>query len=283
MEARQYYEELAQKRLELIKDLSKKKEMGIETFWSAAYGMKFKEKLYAEIINTIKNKPNCAVLDIGCGQGDDLFFISRKCNYRGYGLDFSLIQLGVALRRNVFGNIKFFQADLNSLPLKNNLFDIVIFSEVIEHLEDASRVLNEIKRVLKNDGKLFISTPNRYDYFHFLGSLLPLTLRKRLLNLIHTRVDIDPRDFLRYCKIKEHEHLYSLSEIARIFKKSNFLIEKFIPGSLTVPISKLFDHCIPLQFFWEKLDGLLIKLYFSKYFYRHLIFVLRKDIDGGKS
>jgi SAM-dependent methyltransferase len=46
------------------------------------------------------------------------------------------------------------------LPYKNYSFDIVILNEVLEHLKNPTKTLNEVKRILKNRGTLVITTPN---------------------------------------------------------------------------------------------------------------------------
>jgi len=278
MKIRDYYEKLAQARANLVRELAKKKDMGEESFWSVGYNMKFKEKLYKEVINKIKSKSKSSILDLGCGQGDDLFRISKGCDFSGCGLDFSLTQLRLASSKDFSKKIKFIQANINSLPLRNNTFDIIIFSEVIEHVMDAKGVLGEIYRILKDDGYLFITTPNRYDYFHFLGGLLPLSIRKKISRSIQTKVDVDSSEYLGDLKIKEHEHLYGLGEIKTVLKESNFLIETFKSGKLTVPLPKLFDRSRLLQACWRRFDDLLIKIPISKYFRRQFIFILRKKI-----
>jgi len=52
--------------------------------------------------------------------------------------------------------------DLNKekLPYPDNQFDIIIFTEVIEHIYNPGFVLKEINRILKPKGKLYLSTPN---------------------------------------------------------------------------------------------------------------------------
>jgi SAM-dependent methyltransferase len=48
----------------------------------------------------------------------------------------------------------------DKIPFKNNTFDVISSFEVIEHIENTDFFINEIHRTLKNDGCLFISTPN---------------------------------------------------------------------------------------------------------------------------
>lgn len=52
--------------------------------------------------------------------------------------------------------------DAHNLPFKDSVFDKVFFCEVIEHIENPSKCLTEIHRVLLPNGLLFLSTPNMY-------------------------------------------------------------------------------------------------------------------------
>lgn len=60
-----------------------------------------------------------------------------------------------------------FQIDISSeeLPVLDNTIDIIIFNEVIEHVFDCQHALDEIFRVLKKGGQLYISTHNSFNIF----------------------------------------------------------------------------------------------------------------------
>jgi 2-polyprenyl-3-methyl-5-hydroxy-6-metoxy-1,4-benzoquinol methylase len=58
-------------------------------------------------------------------------------------------------------NVEFRVSDVATLPFADASFDVVTCMEVIEHVEDPERVLGELHRVLKPDGLLLLSTPNR--------------------------------------------------------------------------------------------------------------------------
>ena len=60
----------------------------------------------------------------------------------------------------------FCKADATKLPFKDNSFDTIFNSEMIEHLypQDSKKMLDEFFRVLKPGGKLIITTPNRSEY-----------------------------------------------------------------------------------------------------------------------
>jgi len=61
------------------------------------------------------------------------------------------------------------------LDFGDNEFDLIWCSEVIEHLDDPARSLAEFRRVLKQSGKLIITTPNSYCWVFNLFALFGLT------------------------------------------------------------------------------------------------------------
>jgi ubiquinone/menaquinone biosynthesis C-methylase UbiE len=93
------------------------------------------------------------VLDVGCGWGRELSRIKNAV-----GIDFTLPFLKTA--KNYVKN-DVVLADAHHLPFTSDSFDFVVVSEVIEHLTDVMKVLDELKRVLKPKGKLLIQTPNK--------------------------------------------------------------------------------------------------------------------------
>jgi 2-polyprenyl-3-methyl-5-hydroxy-6-metoxy-1,4-benzoquinol methylase len=99
---------------------------------------------------------NQVILDIGCLDGE----ISKKLELMGnivIGVDISINGLTKAKQRA----IKIVLANgEKALPFHQCTFDMVIASEIIEHLYDTSNFLKQIKRVMRDDGYLILTTPN---------------------------------------------------------------------------------------------------------------------------
>lgn len=105
----------------------------------------------------VKNK---IVLDIACGSGYGTNYMANFAQ-KVYGLDIDnevILDNISKFRRN---NIQFFCGNATQLPFADKTFDIVVSFETIEHIDDYVSFLKEIKRVLKNEGILIISTPNK--------------------------------------------------------------------------------------------------------------------------
>ena len=100
------------------------------------------------------NPPNLKVLDLGCGTGAMLEELEAFGS--PFGIDDSLNALP-ALQAKGIKMIALMQAE--QLGFKDKTFDIIIALDVLEHICDDRSALNEIKRVLKDQGLCIITVP----------------------------------------------------------------------------------------------------------------------------
>ncbi|MDW7731311.1 MAG: methyltransferase domain-containing protein [Methanolobus sp.] len=146
-------------------------------------------------------------------------------------------------------NIDFNHYDGVNIPFPDNTFDIITAYAVIEHvpLSELDKVMNEIKRVLKSDGLLFVfKTPRKLAYTEYLAGFL---------------------------RLGRHEKLYGDNEVRSLFEKHQLdVIENWksdmvfeFPGKITNPIYSVF----------KCLDFLLYHSPFQ-IFAHHNNFVLKK-------
>jgi ubiquinone/menaquinone biosynthesis C-methylase UbiE len=99
-----------------------------------------------------------SVLDVGCGSGWMLRTLSRRGISRLYGVDLSRGQY-VKGESAELSPSTFAEGDCYSLPFKNGSVDVVLMTEVLEHLEAPADAIKEGARVLKKGGKLLVSVP----------------------------------------------------------------------------------------------------------------------------
>ena len=115
---------------------------------------------YALASNYIKNK---IVLDIASGEGYGSNLMSEYAEFV-YGVDIDRETIENAQAKYKNKNIKFYEGSTSKIPLENKTIDVVISFETIEHHDKHEEMLDEIKRVLKPNGLLIISTPDKYFY-----------------------------------------------------------------------------------------------------------------------
>ena len=108
------------------------------------------------------------VLDYGCGTGYGAMALSEHAK-SVIGVDINKQIIDHCNGRYRKSNVSFEQIRTEyPLPYESGVFDIIVSFQVIEHLVDVPRYLNELKRLLYDEGLLFITTPNRnYRLFSF--------------------------------------------------------------------------------------------------------------------
>ena len=99
-----------------------------------------------------------ALLDAGCSWGyATRFFAARAASVAGIDLDAE----AVAVARERYPSIDFQAAPLEAIPHPDEAFDVVLCLDVLEHVSDEQRSLDELFRVLRPDGVLILTTPHR--------------------------------------------------------------------------------------------------------------------------
>ena len=103
-----------------------------------------------------------SVLHLGSGFGDDTFAIRRIVgdNGRVIGIDHSIDNIAIS-RQNCgnfgYNNVTFFLRQIDKLLFDANSFDVVVCNYALNMLLNRDSILNEIRRILKVNGKLVIS------------------------------------------------------------------------------------------------------------------------------
>jgi SAM-dependent methyltransferase len=103
----------------------------------------------------------CVVLDAGCGMGYGTGILQAAGAKRVVGVDISPEAIDYA-RAHYAG--EFDIADIHKLPFADSSFDLVVCFEVIEHIDQQSLAIAELRRVLRASGILAMSSPNQGIY-----------------------------------------------------------------------------------------------------------------------
>jgi len=158
------------------------------------------------------------VLDLACGEGYGSYMLAEEAN-EVIGVDISESTIKHAKIKYATNNLKFIKSSMLEIDIEGeNVFDVIICFEALEHVEEHDKVMAEIKRMLKNDGIFIVSTPNKYSY-------------------------TDEGD---YCKNPWHKKELYLDEFEALLKSAfkNVLIygQKVFPTSNVFPISKVVSN-----------------------------------------
>jgi SAM-dependent methyltransferase len=118
------------------------------------------------------------VLDVASGAGYGSALLARSAR-RVVGADISTEAIAHARASYAaIANVAFEQADCAALPFPDASFDAVVSFETIEHIEKQAQFLGEAARVLRPDGLLILSSPNRPEYSERRGFVNPFHVRE---------------------------------------------------------------------------------------------------------
>jgi 2-polyprenyl-3-methyl-5-hydroxy-6-metoxy-1,4-benzoquinol methylase len=129
------------------------------------------------------------LLDIGTGNGEIAHYL---------GIEYEVTSIDVTDQRQINDGFTFLQVKGDNLPFPNESFDVVVSNHIIEHVTSADQHLSEIARVVRNDGLVYLATPNRLwpwevhyriPLLHYLPAHLFMSLMKRL-NRYHEDVNL---------------------------------------------------------------------------------------------
>ena len=122
---------------------------------------------YAIANDFVKDK---VVLDIASGEGYGSYILSKNAS-KVIGVDIDKDAVIEAQKKYLNDNLNFTVGSADNIPLDSNTIDVVVSFETIEHHDKHDEMLIEIKRVLKHDGILIMSSPDKEYYSDKIGQL----------------------------------------------------------------------------------------------------------------
>ena len=114
---------------------------------------------YLSISNMVEGK---SVVDLGCGHGYGSQILINYESYIGIDIDDEVIQRNSSHLSS--SSARFLTESADELSIPSQSIDVVVCFEMIEHVQDPKKVLSEAKRVLKPNGILISSTPDKSNY-----------------------------------------------------------------------------------------------------------------------
>lgn len=177
------------------------------------------------------------VLDIASGEGYGSNLLATSAQHV-VGVDVSQEAINHASSKYARSNLKFIRGSASEIPLDSASIDIAISYETIEHHHEHEAMLRELRRVLRPNGLLVISTPEKLNY----------TDRRNVRNEYH----------VKELYLEEFRGL-----VARHFSNTSMLFQQIVYGSVVIPE----DGANGFQFVQGDLSGFTRELSLPTPFY----------------
>lgn len=127
--------------------------------------------------------PKSKFLDVGCGAGYSMKKACGELECECYGIDPTPGGHGVGRYSKLDSSLIILQGVSEKIPFESKSFDVVYSSHVLEHVDDEHKSLQEMKRVLKDDGVLIIGMPTAFMAHVNNISQLIFTTHQRIFNV----------------------------------------------------------------------------------------------------
>ncbi|MDB5194414.1 MAG: Methyltransferase type 11 [Parcubacteria group bacterium] len=193
------------------------------------YGMSSSRK--AKIFALLGDVSGKRILDVGCAGGYFGEEVKKKGDCEFIGIDISEKSVAEAKTKIDGAFVVDIQSEKTNFP--NDHFDAIIFSEVIEHLLFPEKALEELKRIMKKDGVLIITTPN----------LLVFSNRVRMLF-----GKFEYKDFTYF--ERGHIHFFTVASLRKLLKEEGFMIDatdNLIHPKVPVWLGNIFPNLFAYQ------------------------------------
>ncbi len=194
----------------------------------------YPNKIYKCLLPKVKNK---IVLDLGCGTGKFMQKFYKETD-KYYGLDLSNEQLKIAKNKVKSDNVQFICCSAENIPLSDNSIDVIISTWVlgtIQEIDRRNKVLDEMKRVLKHDGNIYLVENDIGGEFEEIRNRYPNIKRTKDYNdWIESKGFICYDKFETYFKFKDKKQAKKIfnniwgEEVVGNKVKSNIIKQKII-------------------------------------------------------
>lgn len=184
------------------------------------------------ILSLLSYNPNSALLDCGCGDGENtLKFASKIGTQNIFGIEIVEDLIYKAKQKGI--NVK--QADLNKkFPFADGTIDVVIANQVIEHFYDTDNFIDEVDRVLKlRGGYAVISTENSASWHNIFSLLLgwqPFSLTNISIykSYVGNPLALQRNENLSLPSSWQHLRVFAYKGLREIFEIHRFQVEKIL-------------------------------------------------------
>jgi SAM-dependent methyltransferase len=201
------------------------------------------------------------ILEIGSSNGNLIHEINKNGRYNFIGTD--VVDLPLTKLSNKYCNIPFIRCDINNNPFINESVDCIICLNVLEHIENDSKALSEINKILKYNGKLILELPYGENLYDNYDKFLKHFRRYSTVDIINKSVNSNFEIIkIEYMGILIYPFFYLHK---KIISKLKFFKPKVLIKSSS---GKFFKFLLNLDFYINKLKllkfGIRIRLILIK-------------------
>jgi len=186
------------------------------------------------IFQAVAHRQPAQILEIGCGRG---FYVNALAEFKAVkridGIEIEPAYLAQAQQVVTNKKVHLIEASAYALPYSNHSFDMVLLTEVLEHLTDEKQALREIRRVLKPGGWLVVTVPS-VDFPFWWDPLNWLLMRS-------LKTHVNQRIWWLAGIWAGHQRLYSASQLQLGLIKAGFVVEAY---------QGVTRFCWPATHFW---------------------------------
>lgn len=212
--------------------------MPLEQFYQTTKYHKINDFRKEAIIRLIGEKPNQTILDIGCGNGILGEAVKRRLQCRFYGVDISAEAVSLASKVLDGAWQVNLEDDLSAwtAAVKENHYDTIIISEVLEHLFEPEKLLLKLKELPREGKAIVITAPNVLFWKNRLKIFTG--------HFEYTQIGLMDR---------EHIHFFSWQSFKEMFSEQGFEIleiNNFIPTRVAkfLGLGKIWPGLFSFQF-----------------------------------
>lgn len=184
---------------------------------------------FMEVLKLHSPKNNDEILEIGCNTGEFCWLLKKKFKVDPFGIDIN--ESAIKIAKEKYSEINFEVKDFFELK---KCYDVIYMQHVIEHIKEPQKALIKIKELLKHQGIVIITCPNKWAY----PSKLICKLNKT-----------------KFCYDPTHVSEFDPVSLSKIIEKEGFKLLKVTTKPLGIPfiprISPLLQYSLPASYFGD--------------------------------
>ena len=171
-------------------------------------------KFVMSVISKVRKCQNLKILDIGSGEGGTSKVLSEGNDVTSFDMN----KMRLLRQQNSFSNFNILCGSSSSLPFINNSLDLIILQDVLEHLDNREKLINNVYNMLDDNGMIYLSTPNRFSVINIIAdphwgfplvSLLKRnSVRKYFLNYFR-KSEVNRKDIAELLSLKNIYELFA--------------------------------------------------------------------------